>query len=402
MNSEIAFISLFLDRDNYSRYRNFLPNNLLEPLTARILGHLDMWYKNHTEGDPTYHDLYLLCLVDIPKADLLPVLRNAKGMDVTDSALEALKGFKTNRLYQDLSVAAYDASEGRRGATERLAQIQRTLGELELQETEEESPISDIYNLDRILEVTDRSKGIRWRLQVLQDYLGNLVAGDFGFFVARPETGKTTMLASEATYMLGQLKEIKRPLIWFNNEETEEKVILKLYQAELGWTEQQVRDNKPEAAKLFQEQTEGLLIFVDRAYLQKREVETLCNKYNPRIMILDQIDPIQGFKADREDLKLGEIYKWARALTKQHGMSTIAVCQADASAEGKEWLYMDNVANAKTEKQATADFIVGIGKNHDPSFQRVRYLSIMKNKLTGHHTRHEVLIKPEIGRYENL
>lgn len=88
----------------------------------------------------------------------------------------------------------------------------------------------------------------------------------------------------------------------------------------------------------------------------------------------------------------------------------IGVSQSDVSGEGKKWLTMDNVANAKTSKQAEADWILGIGTTHDPGFEYVRYLHASKNKLSGdedsdptlRHGRVEVLIKPDIARYSDL
>lgn len=70
---------------------------------------------------------------------------------------------------------------------------------------------------------------------------------------------------------------------------------------------------------------------------------------------------------------------------------------------------MGNVANAKTAKQAEADWILGIGMSYlDPP--NVRGFSICKNKLVGgpetvpllRHGRFEVLIEPEIARYRDI
>ena len=71
---------------------------------------------------------------------------------------------------------------------------------------------------------------------------------------------------------------------------------------------------------------------------------------------------------------------------------------------------MANVANAKTSKQAEADWIVGIGKIHDPGYENVRYLHASKNKLIGdedsipdmRHGRKEVIINPAVARYEDI
>jgi hypothetical protein len=68
---------------------------------------------------------------------------------------------------------------------------------------------------------------------------------------------------------------------------------------------------------------------------------------------------------------------------------------------------MENVANAKTAKQAEADWILGIGADHSEINQYLRYLNICKNKLLGdadsrpelRHGRTTVKIIPEIARY---
>jgi hypothetical protein len=87
----------------------------------------------------------------------------------------------------------------------------------------------------------------------------------------------------------------------------------------------------------------------------------------------------------------------------------IAVSQASGEAEGKLWLTMDMVDGSKTAKQGEADWILGIGKEQDNT-SRIRYLNITKNKLLGdedtlpdlRHGSSQVLIKPEVARYEDL
>jgi replicative DNA helicase len=64
--------------------------------------------------------------------------------------------------------------------------------------------------------------------------LGSLRKGDFGFVFARPETGKTTFLASEISFMAEQLSDDDGPSLWINNEEQSEKPMLRCIQATLG------------------------------------------------------------------------------------------------------------------------------------------------------------------------
>ena len=116
----------------------------------------------------------------------------------------------------------------------------------------------------------------------------------------------------------------------------------------------------------------------------------------------------RSFKGDRNDLELKQIYQWAREISKTYA-PVIAVSQASGEAEGKLFLTMDMVDGSKTAKQGEADWILGIGKEQDNT-SRTRYFNISKNKLIGdedtlpelRHGSTQVLIKPEIARYEDL
>jgi len=71
---------------------------------------------------------------------------------------------------------------------------------------------------------------------------------------------------------------------------------------------------------------------------------------------------------------------------------------------------MANVANAKTAKQAEADWILGIGSSNSDDFKLYRYLNISKNKMIGdentkaelRHGKFQVIIEPEIARYREV
>ena len=86
------------------------------------------------------------------------------------------------------------------------------------------------------------------------------------------------------------------------------------------------------------------------------------------------------------------------------------MCQADGTADGREFLEMGHVSNSKTSKTAEADWILGIGCKNEPGFENVRGLSALKNKLLGdaetdpalRHGKAQVLIKPRIQRYVDI
>ena len=230
--------------------------------------------------------------------------------------------------------------------------------------------------------------------------------GDFGFLMKRPETGGTAFLASEVSYMLDQTD---GTIVWINNEEQDNKVALRVYQAYFGIPLSELTANAARYKALWNEKVGSKFKFFGLEYSSKANIEKINEKYKPTLIVYDQIDKIQGFEADRDDLRLGAIYQWARELCKPYG-AAIGVTQADGSAEGVKYLNMSHTANSKTSKAAEADFILGIGKTHNPEQESSRFISICKNKLIGdmdslpqfRHGHMEVLIKPQIMRYEDV
>jgi replicative DNA helicase len=319
------------------------------------------------------------------------------------------KSIVHSRLLREISLDAYDVAEGRGDIAKLLGKFGELQGTSDDEGTNDDDPEFVNTNLEELVHEAVKKPGLRWRLQTLNHMFGSLRKGDFGFVFARPETGKTTFLASEVTYMAEQLGDEDGPILWINNEEQGSKVMLRNAQASLGITLTNLFRDVKKANANFKERTRGKLLMVDDAGITKKKVEGLCVKYKPRLIVLDQIDKIKGFENDREDLRLGAIYQWARELAKLYG-SVIAVCQADGTGENQKWLTMAHVANAKTAKQAEADFILGIGKINEPGYDMIRYLHASKNKLMGdedsdpsmRHGRMEVLIEPDVARYKDL
>jgi len=303
-------------------------------------------------------------------------------LKLSELAFQVGQGFKTQ---EDLNAFINDS------AATRTSAVQACLPEVD-------------NDLEQLLSNHVYDQGLRWRLDCLNKSLGSLRKGDFGFIFARPETGKTTFLASEITKMLegGSVN----PIIWLNNEEDGWKVMLRVYCAYFGVSSDVILSNVKRYRDRFRDEVGRNFRLFDSALISRGDVERIVAQLNPSLVVYDQIDKIKGFQNDREDLRLGSIYQWARELAKG-SHAAIGVCQADGTAEGVRRLTMEHVANAKTAKQAEADFILGIGKSNDPAQQSARYLTVIKNKLLGdkdsmpdlRHGHFETLIESEIARY---
>lgn len=325
---------------------------------------------------------------------------------------ELVRSIVVGKLLREVSLDAYDVAEGRGDLSKLLDKFAALSGShaddgRAVDDGDADDFVSD--DLEQLVDEAFKKPGLRWRLNTLNRMLGSLRKGDFGFIFARPETGKTTFLASEVTFMAEQLADEAGPILWLSNEEVGTKVMLRCYQGCLGITLTDLFRDLPKAKAAFYEKTKRKIKMVDSAGISKTQVDRLCKQYKPSLIVIDQIDKIKGFDNDREDLRLGTIYQWARELAKVYA-PIIGVCQADGTAENQRWLTMAHVANAKTAKQAEADFILGIGKINEPGYDTIRYLHASKNKLFGdsdsdpqvRHGRLECLLNPEIARYQDI
>jgi replicative DNA helicase len=367
-------------------------------------------YPEHTsismsELDTIFNANYLL--QDSERQELTTVLENIYATEVNDQLItELLREHKRRCLAGELARVALDVEEGKKTPDE----LKNLFDDFELEDVVEINSTGCTDDLDELLQGQFEEIGLRWRLKFLNQSLGSLRQGDFGFIFARPETGKTTFIASEIANMINYTdKEIH----WFHNEEGAKKVQTRVYQSVLNVTIPQLTKHKDKCKEKYKELTykdnkKRIFIHDIEESSHYKTIENILKANNPGLIILDQIDKVKGFKADRNDLELKALYQWARETCKKYA-PVIAVSQASGEAEGKLWLTMDMVDSSKTAKQGEADWILGIGKEQDNT-SRIRYLNITKNKLLGdpdslpalRHGQSQVIIRPEVARYEDI
>jgi len=401
---EIALIKILLNIDLYNKYRSYININKEDREVLYLYSTLDKMMESYNRS-LSFDEYQLTVTSNIQDKDSIydTILDNLSKVDIAPDVAESLLvQFKERRLAHDIALLAIAVEEGQKSFQDLHSTIQQHESQVDPEITTEF--VSDI--LEDLYQNQVLKHGLRWRLNTLNRMLGSLRKGDFGFIFARPETGKTTFLASEITFFAQQ---VDGPILWFNNEEQGSKVMLRCIQASLGCTTQDLFTNLAANQLAFNNNGGQYIKIFDSASIHRRQIEQLCKELNPSLIVVDQGDKIKGFPDDREDLRLGSIYIFLRELAKQY-CPVIAICQADASGEGKRWLTMENVANAKTSKQAEADWILGIGKTHDTALEYIRHFHLSKNKLAGdeesdpsmRHGRMDVLIQPEIARYKDI
>lgn len=413
-NINNILLKLFLSKKYFDKYHTLLNLEFIRNNNKSLFKIFLALFKLHEQSseDASLDSLRLFFYTQYPNIKNEESVLVDATFDSLDAielkeelALDYLKKQHEQSVANQIALAAVELGQGK-GDVGTVLNLVSSL-ELPMDTAEELFVTSD---LEILLTKSFLENGLRWRLDALNKSLGSLRQGDFGFLFARPETGKTTMLASEATYMAQQAKERNLgPVLWINNEEDGMKVMLRCYQAYFGITLQELATNLDHYKDKFNAELSSHLVIHDNAQVTRTKVEELCKKTNPSLIIFDQIDKIKWADSERYDLKMKAIYQWARELAKVYG-AFIGICQAGGTGEGKEYLNMNDVDSSHTAKQGEADFIVGIGMTNKDGEEFKRGLSICKNKLSGdsdskaelRHAKIPVLIKPEIARYGDI
>ena len=417
MTFYLALLKSFLDdKANWQKYNHVLNRSFVKanfPELATLFQVVDHVYGNSSAGSLSVGDLELHLFSLYPRTTVglyRPLLDRLLLSTVSSEALaDHIRVIRTREHAAELARRALAISDGNEPVEELQSAITAYNTDTAAVFQEDISGDDSFTNDDLEFLVNEQLQGggLQWRLNSLNRALGPLRKGDFGFVFARPETGKTTFLASELSYMAEQ--EGDGPILWFNNEEQGSKVLIRVYQASLGLTTQELVADVEYNRASYLQRTNGAIKLVDDAGITANKIERLCAELRPRLVVIDQIDKVRGFASDRDDLELAAIYQWGRELAKGHA-PVIGISQAGSTGDGKRWLTLNDVNNSKTGKQAEADWILGIGKTYDGGLEAVRYLHLSKNKLSGgpdsdpslRHGKWEVRIKPEIARYEDF
>lgn len=409
---ELIIIKLFFNYKLYCNYFNAVDLDYIKSCSRqleRLLVTLEKFHEKFPEKNVQSADE-----LEVFYYSLYPA-SNQKDREIMEPLFKKLEA--TTVMNEVAKEYLLEQSKRSRAAKLALTSLRVSEGNLDFSElisqTKDLESLGSIESEYQFVEDDDEdgrpAVGIRWPWDTLNYMLGSLRKGNFGFIFARPESGKTTLLADFVSKVPIQLGQGAGPILWFNNEQPGREVLHRVVQSYFGLTNNELYADKRKYYQQYLDETEGQIKIVDEAALSKGQVEDLCRRYNPSLIIFDQIDKIRGFVDDRKDLELKEIYQWARELSKEYG-PVIGVCQAGGSGEGKKWLTMDDVDNSKTSKQGEADWILGIGKSNQEGMESIRHLHLCKNKLIGdedtkpelRHGKADILLNADIGQYTDI
>jgi replicative DNA helicase len=367
-------------KDNYYLVRKHIKVDLVSRETYDLLEAIGEYYEKHSDTESLDYERFLTWFLHCYKPDMKPkeaelyklIIQQVKTTSSSDIN-DLLKAYQ----YKDKKASVIDAFIRNKP----IEEIQNLL--VDSQEVKQLDCEVDMSNLDAVLEATDRSKGLHWRLECLNYGFKPLIKGDFVVIGARPDTGKTGFLCSEVSHMATQLEEGKQ-ILWFNNEGEPRELIVRIYQSLLNEIEPTIRANKEQTL----EQVKTILGNINKIKVfhvirySYRELEAIIKRYNPGLIVIDMLDHVKGFKSfenEPSDVKFVRLYQWARDLSTIY-CPILATSQVPANNFDSRYPPMEALMGSGTAKQAAAHDILMIGREKDTD-NNTRYLSAPKNKI---------------------
>jgi len=247
--------------------------------------------------------------------------------------------------------------------------------------------------IEDIIEADENDAGLHWRLSCLNESMRPLRAGDFGILAARVDSGKTSFLASELTHFAPQLVDIypdePRGIVVFNNEGPGARLKHRCYNAALGKTTRELVALK-HAGTLYDEYVRALggresITIYDVHDYSMHDLEDIVKDRKPAVVVIDMLDNVRADGSiinggTRTDQILEWLYQRSRVWAVKYDCAVLATSQLNAEADGTIYPSMAMLANSRTGKAGAADFVLMLGRSHDPQLQNTRFISLPKNK----------------------
>jgi hypothetical protein len=156
-----------------------------------------------------------------------------------------------------------------------------------------------------------------------------------------------------------------------------------------GMTMRQIKENKQQAHRLYDPIKDNIK-FVDATGKTMSWAESVIKTHKPDIVILDigsKFSEEGSATNNHEVLKANAIY--ARNIGKLYGCLVVYCTQLSAEAEGKIVLSQAMIEGSKTGLAGESDLMILVSRNPPMNDQTeddgMRYLNIVKNKISGVH-----------------
>lgn len=386
-NLENKILDILKEKEDWKKYREYIPVDSLTPVTRRLLECIDdYWNKYYTDTSFTWEE-FKSWVNSIYSSDthieaIKYICDINNSITNTDTARDILNSAVERDISQQIEGLVEDGSVD-------VVQISSLLSELDKFKNKDLDSVNNLVStdLEEVLKDSHVSdEGFEFSLECLQQSIGPLRAGNTIYIPARPEVGKTTFLMHQTGHMITNTENTSALIL--SNEEDGNRLMLRLIQSVIGWTTKDILAD-PKTAKAEYETRIGdrdRIRIIHAAVLERRECERAIETYEPNLLVFNMLSKVKGFgNRYSQDVDVFEaLGAWMRELANSYGCPAMTAWQAGGDAEGLSWVEQHHMYKSKTGVVGEADVILGIGKSGDATVpENYRFLHPSKNKLPG-------------------
>jgi archaellum biogenesis ATPase FlaH len=213
---------------------------------------------------------------------------------------------------------------------------------------------------------------------------GGCYRGHHIILFARPEMGKTSMLANMAAGFL--MQDLK--VLYLGNEDPIKDIRIKFLSRIIEWPKEQVIMDTRGAYDVATNTTNYENLYTMQISPGTPwEIEQLVKMVQPDVLMIDQLRNV-NVKSGQSDGMVQHLEAAAKAIRQigiRNDALVVSVTQAGDSASGKAVLEMSDCDSSKTGIPAQADVMIGLGASREDEAAMRRVISLPKNKRSGRH-----------------
>lgn len=243
-------------------------------------------------------------------------------------------------------------------------------------------------SIDNLTTLAANNTKWQFNIQSLFQSVHGLDNGMLFVIGARSNVGKSSFHSSLCAAPHGWAHQGAKILV-LCNEEKPERVASRYMTAATGMTMAQIIADKTTAHRLYDPIKDNLK-FVDATGKTMKWAEAVIKKHKPEIVVLDigsKFAEDGASSNNHETLKANAVY--ARNIGKLYGCLVVYCTQLSAEAEGKIVLSQAMIEGSKTGLAGESDLMILVARNPPMNDQTeddgMRYLNIVKNKISGVH-----------------
>lgn len=392
---ELSLLKSLLSKEFYTETRSKCPDKLFGKDLRKIKQTIDSAMEQY-DKDITLEEIKALFFAENPT--LTTAQRQSfnlafHSMDKaealgTDVAIDVLSSLFRQVVGQEVANLGFDFVNGDKTSLEPLRNLVNNYQD----DFTPSIRITYVDNsIDNLIERASTSTKWQFNIPTLHHSVAGLDSGMLFVIGARSNVGKSSFHASLCAAPNGWAAQGARILI-LCNEEKPERVASRYMTAATGMTMHQIAEDKTQAHRYYDPIRDNLK-FVDATGRTMSWAEGVIKKHKPEILVLDigskfVEDAVAGSASNSaEALKANAIY--ARNLGKMYGCLVVYCTQLSAEAEGKIVLSQAMIEGSKTGLAGESDLMILVARNPPMNDQTeddgMRYLNIVKNKITGVH-----------------